>query len=303
MAVTDTTPNFAGVLHIRPGVCARGDEIDAWMAEAGLTAERVGDVYRGLATLGRAAHVHTVVVSVDVLDGLEFEFFALASRIRPGVHLLVYGRAGSEAKMEQALLSGASARATVFGLRTLAARLAEVRGAAPGDDAPGAKSESGRAETESSVDEPPSLARATVVESGEARTTESSLSDHSESALEGLKALDVSERAGASGAIDEIADEIEGDADGESSSPVRFPWARPLAPDRRQGPPRTPPSRDGHLPPRLHPVPLPREIDETPAGSSEERETLLTPEELSALLGDEYTALEPREPRREGGAP
>ncbi len=309
MFVTQTTKPSARLLHIRPEACSRADEVSAWIGDAGFGVEVRADVYSGLAALGRMARAKVAVVSVDVLDGLEFEFFGLAARLKPEIVVLVYGRAASDVKLEQAIARGAAERATPFALRTLAARFSEIDG-----EAIGIVDEDATADEEVEEEIADEVEEYAVTEMGE--VVENFADDASEAQAIAEEPLAV-EAAGPF--VEEVFDESdesesseieveEFDAtnevtqEDEPTSPARVPWVKASDEPERKPPMRTPPKApEGQLPPRLHPVPVPRSEDDMPRGSSEERESLLSPEELAALLGDEFEIFASRKSRRERG--
>lgn len=312
MFVTQTTKPSARLLHIRPEVCSRADEVSAWIGDAGFGVEARADVYGGLAALGRMTRAKVAVVSVDVLEGLEFEFFGLAARLKPEIVVLVYGRAASDVKLEQAIARGAAERATPFALRTLAARFSEIDGTAIGivDEDAAVDEEEVEEAIADEVDEHEAADLNEVV-------AEEPADDASEAHAIADEPL-VVEAVGPF--VEEVFDESEEDEageieveepdttneahqeDDEPASPARVPWVKASDEPERRPPMRTPPKApEGQLPPRLHPVPVPRSEDDMPRGSSEERESLLSPEELAALLGDEFEIFASRKSRRERG--
>ena len=104
------------VLHIASD-CASGGAVDSVAALAGaddFCVETCGDVYRGLARLLRtsADQFLAVIVCLDDLGAAEFEFFAVVSRMRSTIPVYVYGRDGSQNRIERAVRLGASAPLT-----------------------------------------------------------------------------------------------------------------------------------------------------------------------------------------------
>lgn len=290
MLVTQTTKSTARLLHIRPEVCSRAD------------------VYSGLAALGRMTRAKVAVVSVDVLEGLEFEFFGLAARLKPEIVVLVYGRAASDVKLDKAIARGAAERATPFALRTLAARFSEIDGAAIGivDDDATADEE---VEVSDDVEEYAAAEMGEVVEDSAVDEGEAQAIDEEPLVVEvaGPFVEEVFDESDESESSEIEVEEFDAtnevtQGEDEPASPARVPWVKASDEPERKPPMRTPPKApEGQLPPRLHPVPVPRSEDDMPRGSSEERESLLSPEELAALLGDEFEFFASRKARRERG--
>lgn len=104
------------ILLIRPE-SLRGrssDNVDALLAATSLSVDCCPDVYRGLARLCRAEgdDVRGVIVCVDGLGTAELAFFAIASRVRHGLDLLVYADDPSSTWIATALERGATGLTT-----------------------------------------------------------------------------------------------------------------------------------------------------------------------------------------------
>jgi hypothetical protein len=80
-----------------------------------------GDVYRGLARLGRGGTdaPKAVLVCADDLGSPELEFFSITSRLGCGAVVYVYGDGRSEARVARAIELGATGRADEQVIRTL----------------------------------------------------------------------------------------------------------------------------------------------------------------------------------------
>ncbi len=126
------------ILHIRPDSFSQRQtgDWDTRLAATPLDVEACGDVYRGLARLGRGApgEFRAVFVSMYCVGELEMEFFTIASRVAPAVPVFVYGDDRSRRRLARAIERGAAGDATEELLTSLAQETAATEtssGAAP----------------------------------------------------------------------------------------------------------------------------------------------------------------------------
>ncbi len=214
----------------------------------------VGDVYRALARIARAApkEIAAVLVCVEVIGPEEWEFFALVTKHPNSPRLYVYGDERSRAKIDRALGLGAFAiltDATFVEVSTsLCHKSSESRPARP--------------------ELKPPLSPAPVYPAVQPELTPTPVTDEA-SLVEGE-------------VVDSVVDLGEPSPDAEKDEPVRVPWIR--YGDR---PARARPE------PRDLPAAQPRSIDPRPLRPAP-REPLLTEEELRALLGDDIAVIAPR---------
>ncbi len=112
------------ILHIRPDSFSQRQtgNWDTRLAATPLDVEACGDVYRGLARLGRSTpgEFRAVLVSLHCVGELEMEFFTIASRVDPAVPVFVYSDDRSRRRLERAIERGAAGPATDELLTSLA---------------------------------------------------------------------------------------------------------------------------------------------------------------------------------------
>jgi hypothetical protein len=252
------------VLHIRPEL-RTGDSaeaITAALAHEEISIEAFTDVFRGLSRLlrTRADRIRAVLVCVDGVAASEFEFFAIANRLRPLVPVYVYGNPRAAARISRAIEFGASGPVTdelIAGLALSAAH--------------------------------PPVRPTTVSEPAVVTSNEEAVAGVAPMESEGLDATAEDQPDGIVGEPERGAVRkgqppavMDDSADDEAmTSPVRVPWLRDEDRPVRRGPGGSSPAVDDQ-----------READ-SKIGRRSPSEPLLTEQELQALVGDDIASIAP----------
>jgi hypothetical protein len=108
-----TEPSYqARVLHITESPNAESAVLTDGLQEAGAEVEMCGDVYRGLARLGRASErpFHAVLLNLNWLPREEYGFVSQVVRRRLSLPVFVYGDLVETERIAEALSLGALAR-------------------------------------------------------------------------------------------------------------------------------------------------------------------------------------------------
>ena len=319
-------PISTTVLHIGTSTVSARSAMDGQLGGWGAVVERCDDVYRGLArVLGEGRRRwRAVVVGVDGLRPAELELFALLRRHEPRLPVLVYGDAGSDDRLEEALTQGAWSEVDLAVIEQALVGEAELEDMEPAD------SELAEAAPESGLRPSDPWQVGVVPERGIPFDVARPLTLRSaEAAPEGDEPAFADDEVERAGEDEDDEDGADAEADEPVTPTVRFPWHGPA-----DGPRRVPPRREAleepepdeptHSPavdqpasktkPADAPPPKPAtpDVDETsarPAAADEPAPAhqpgytpLLTDEEWRALMGDddELSSLSPRDPE-EGG--
>lgn len=257
------------ILHIRPepATATVVGDMDTLLAAAFLDVDSCGDVYRGLARLGRSESdaPHAVIVCVDGLGAAEMEFFSLISRVRRGVNVYVYayphGGERSSTRVARAIELGATGQATEDVIRRLAETVTQPTVRADLEDVPA----DDRSPTQTFVET--TAAPLPIAKSPDAEALEESAPVVAHEPLgAGPDQLDADEEPADNDALD---------------GPVRVPWLR-----YNDGPDRAAPRR-------REPLAADPAITGPATSPSAPRRPLITDEELQALLGDDIAAIAP----------
>ena len=259
-------PGFVStrVLHIRPEL-RPGDSAEAIVAALAreeISVETFTDVFRGLSRLlrTRADRIRAVLVCVDGVAASEFEFFAIAKRLRPLVPVYVYGNPRTAARITRAIEFGATAPVTDELLAGLACSVAH----------PPARP--------TSVSEPAVVASNEEAVAGVAPMESEGMDVTVEDELDEI----VGESEPGTVQEDQPHAEIENPAEDEATtSSVRVPWLRDEDRPVRRGPGGSSPAVDDQ-----------READ-SKIGRMSPSEPLLTEQELQALVGDDIASIAP----------
>lgn len=291
------------ILHIA-GSSSPDTPVEQWIAQAGLESVRCPDVYVGLA---RALHnlpgLCGVIVDTDNLSISEFEFFAILSRTRRELALLVHGSRHPD-RVVRALESGARGLATREALVALAGAM--NRRSSP-STLPVAAPASAEA-APSSARQAPDVVPATAPQIPAIVTpVRAPIEPHPPAQQPVQEQAEVSLEDTPSG--EPSSDSSEGDS-AAAASEARVPWLRYTGGPVRQAPGEAArPVRERVRPaaaPAVESAPAstPKPPDEfisptvlKAACSPREYEPLLTEQELAALLGDDLAdvALQERE--------
>jgi hypothetical protein len=103
-------PSPSAILHITAGEGAPTHPTVQKLTDDGTPMETCGDVYRGLARLGRTPDRWVaVLLCVDGLTFAEWEFFHLAQRLAARIPIFAYGRDRFHWKLDRARQAGAQA--------------------------------------------------------------------------------------------------------------------------------------------------------------------------------------------------
>ncbi len=261
------TPQQRAVLHICMESAPVVDPVAKRLTSDLCPVEHCGDVYAGLARLGRRdrATPAAVVVCVDGLGRSEMEFFRLVATMRARVSVYVYGSPRYAANVDDALSCGADGVLDDGILRSLANRR---YGAELGDSAPVVgRGRQAMAEPAANLDEPrvtPSIARPS--------DEEPDVADE----------FDQPEPAAPS--ADGSTDESEANSD----SQARVPWRR-----YARTPQRTPPAK----PPAK---PAQKQEGARAPDRVKPHAPLLTEDELDALFCDDVSAIAPDDSEEDG---
>lgn len=305
------------VLHILQSAGAASDAIDARARQLGAATRPLASVYAGLALIGSPAEsVDLVVIDVDGLGDAEFEFFTLAPRLRPGCTFYAYSASGDQSRVAQACATGTTREFTddslTLALRTAATPAARVPHPVtsprivpapativlPPADAPPPAEVAFAPSIAPAADinvapipvapphdpSPPRLRlidEPAVLELAAAADVDSNLPVDDGPEVDDALADDEDEFVGGNRSDDDMTDHLDGEPGAEvEPRAVRVPWLRYPGSGVRTPPGSTPPGDNGSSPHRRAPIP---HEGRTPIP----RESLLTEEELAALLEDD----------------
>lgn len=225
------------------------------LEQAGLTVERVSNVYLALARVGRGFVDPTaILVWVDFLDPSEFEFFELVPRYHHRAAVYACGCSEAADKQKAALRAGAREVLTAERFETLLEDLRELPEELAGGSA-----------GENSNEGPSTTCAAPMPEAAPQPIPEPSPE-----------------------AVDELAaEEVTEETDTSRSARIRVPWRKSA-----DGPTRTPPRREGRFSSQQpENESAAGAVENADPGAEDGAEVfdgpLLSPEELDLLMGDD----------------
>lgn len=303
------------VLHIRQTAGAASDAVEARARQSGAAIRSLTNVYTALALIGSSTEsIDLVVVDVDGLGDAELEFFAVAPRVRTGCSVYVYSASGDQSRVVQACANGTTRELTEESLTlavcsepspanrvpphgtspwiapapativpppvapppSMAMASAPAIDPAPNVDVPMTPADPRREPASPRlrlIDEPATLDLSAVAELNSTMPVEHGTE------IDEARSDDQEDATPARRADDGEIDHPEAESDAEPNA-VRVPWLRYPGPGVRT-PPGSAPAGDNGAGTHRRP-PIPHE-GRTPVP----RESLLTEEELAALLEDD----------------
>lgn|GEM_PF-2414794 len=269
--------DLASVIHIRAGTPGESEQMDAFLASMPCHVITWTDVYCGLARLGRLAcdpaecpRVRTLIVEVDSLAASEMPFFTFAARLFPHAPILVYGAQAGTTRASEACHLGAAGWADKEAIEGLL-ESSTFRGDKA--DTPHEEPDSTEEPTRSSLDQRFDPLPSTPIAPPEA------------------EAPRIEVQPNQPDDIDATGDDSGGDD--REVNPTRVPWRRYEDVPTRRGPTRVKPSAQESTPSDDR-----DEATDEPQDARDDSGPLLTDEELQALIGDDISAIAPREPSR-----